>query len=97
MNKKIQTRLSENAFKKDRFGYLSFAAFIAITIMLFSVSVLLFSNLTGAIDHLMESAECTDFLQMHSGEYDEKLLQQFADERPDVESWQADVIEFFIL
>lgn len=88
MGNRIFFRMNRAAWKKDKFGTVIFSCFIAITVMLFSLSVLMFSNLTGAIDHLMEIAKTPDFLQMHAGAIDVSELEQFAEERNDIEKWQ---------
>ncbi|MGN0412379.1 MAG: ABC transporter permease [Lachnospiraceae bacterium] len=88
MKQNIFSRMTLSAWKRDLFGTIIFSCFTAITVMLFSLSILLFSNLTGAIDHLMEMAKTPDFLQMHTGELDPIEIEKFVQERQDVEDWQ---------
>ena len=88
MAKNIFQRMTFNVWKKDKFGAVSFSAFVAISVMLFSLTVLLFSNLLGAIYHLMDIAKTPDYLQMYNGVINEKKLEEFASKRTDIENWQ---------
>ena len=56
------------------------AVFMAASALLTALTVLLFSSLLGAIDHLMEQAQTPDFLQMHTGEISVEELSYFAGE-----------------
>ena len=88
MRNNIQTRMTKSAWRSDWFSTISFTSFIAISIMMMSLTLMLFMNLTGAIEHLMEEAKTPDFLQMHVGEIDDTQLSGFAQERKDVENYQ---------
>ena len=88
MKDNIYTRMTKEAWRKDRFSVAGFTAFVAISVAMISLTALLFANLTGAIDHLMKQAKTPDFLQMHAGEIDEALIQEFASERPEVADYQ---------
>ena len=88
MKQNIFSRMTLSAWKRDQFGTMIFSCFTAITVMLFPLSILLFSNLTGAIDHLMEMAKTPDFLQMHTGELNPIEIETFVKGRQDVEDWQ---------
>ena len=88
MKDNIYTRMTKEAWRKDRFSVAGFTAFVAISVAMISLTALLFANLTGAIDHLMKKAKTPDFLQMHAGEIDEALIQEFASERPEVADYQ---------
>lgn len=74
-----------------RHGFLSAVTtlFMALCAMLLALTILLFLNLSGAIDSLMERAQTPDFLQMHAGEIDREALRRFAESRQDVEQWQV--------
>ena len=60
--------MTKAAWRKDRFATGAFIAFVAICVAMISLTVVLFSNLTGAINHLMDTAKTPDFLQMHTGD-----------------------------
>lgn len=62
--------------------------FMAICAMLLALTIMLFLNLSGAIDSLMGQARTPDFLQMHTGEIDREALERFAESRPETEQWQ---------
>lgn len=63
--------------------------FMAICAMLLALTIMLFLNLSGAIDSLMEQAQTPDFLQMHAGGIDRDALDRFAESRPETEKWQV--------
>ena len=88
MAKNIFQRMTFNVWKKDKFGAVSFSAFVAISVMLFSLTVLLFSNLLGAINNLMDIPKTPDYLQTYNGVINEKKLEEFASKRTDIENWQ---------
>lgn len=88
MKNSIFGRMTRNTWKNDKFGAVCFSAFTGISVMLFALSVLLFTNLSGAIDYLMFSAKTPDFLQMHSGKLNEDELIRFADTRSDIRDFQ---------
>lgn len=89
MRRNIFSRMTLSAWKKDIFGTIIFSCFISITVMLFSLSILLFSNLTGAIDCLIDISKTPDFLQMHTGYVDITKLENFAKARNDIEDWKV--------
>lgn len=62
--------------------------FMAVSAMLLALTVLLFTNLLGAIDDLMAKAQTPDFLQMHTGELAPEELRQFVTEQGEVKEWQ---------
>ena len=89
MKKTIFGRMTFNDWKKDRFGTIVFTAFVAISITLFSLTLLLFANLSGAINHLMKIAKTPDFLQMHAGPVEEAKLSEFASSTSGISQWQV--------
>ncbi len=62
--------------------------FMTISAALLALTVLLCTNLLGAIDNLMDNAIVPDFMQMHAGEVKERVLASFADNSPQVQDWQ---------
>ncbi len=52
--------------------------FMTISAALLALTVLLCTNLLGAIDNLMDNAIVPDFMQMHAGEVKERVLASFA-------------------
>lgn len=95
MKDNIYWRMTKESWRRDRFSTVSFTAFIAISVAMISLTAMLFANLTGAIDHLMEVAKTPDFLQMHSGDIDTDELEEFALSRPEVTDYQ--IIRFLNL
>ena len=70
MKENIYWSMTKEAWKRDRFSTISFTAFVAISVAMISLTTMLFTNLTGAIEHLMDVAKTPDFLQMHTGDID---------------------------
>lgn len=62
--------------------------FMTISALLLALTVLLFTNLLGVIDSLMEKAVVPDLLQMHTGMIEEEALFRFVESRPEVRDWQ---------
>ena len=76
---KIYLRLLINDFKKNKLITMAVFVIMAVSAALMGLTVMLFSGLLGSIDSLMTKAETCDFLQMHSGEIDEKALVRFSE------------------
>ena len=95
MKDNIYWRMTKGSWGRDRFSTVSFTAFVAISVAMISLTAMLFANLTGAIDHLMEVAETPDFLQMHTGDIDTDEVEEFALSRPEVVDYQ--IIRFLNL
>ncbi|MGN0153140.1 MAG: ABC transporter permease, partial [Lachnospiraceae bacterium] len=95
MKDNIYWRMTKESWRRDRFSTISFTAFIAISVAMISLTAMLFANLTGAIEHLMEVAKTPDFLQMHAGDINEDELEEFALSRPEVTDYQ--IIRFLNL
>lgn len=62
--------------------------FMTISAALLILTAMLMTNLLGAIDGLMDKAVTPDFVQMHTGEVDEKKIENFAKNRSDVQDLQ---------
>ena len=88
MKDKIYARMTKAAWRKDRFATGAFIAFVAICVAMISLTAVLFSNLTGAINHLMDTAKTPDFLQMHTGDINIEELEEFVKGRPEVRDYQ---------
>lgn len=84
----ILQKLIVGDIKKNRFSVSAMIAFVAVSVLLFSLTIILFSNLSGAIDGLMNEAKTPDFLQMHTGVLEKKEIKAFANSRSDLEAWQ---------
>lgn len=95
MKDNIYWRMTKEAWGRDRFSTVSFTAFVAISVAMISLTAMLFANLTGAMEHLMEVAKTPDFLQMHAGDMDTDELERFVLDRPEVADYQ--IIRFLNL
>lgn len=63
--------------------------FMAVCVMLFSVTVFLFAGLSSSVAGIMEQAQTPDFLQMHTGKVDMGRIEAFAKGETEVEKWQV--------
>ena len=81
-------RLILNDFKNNKLATVATCIFMTVNAALLGLAVLLFVNLSGAIDRLMDVAETPDFLQMHTGEIDESKVTEFTRQRNDVDKMQ---------
>lgn len=88
MKDNIYWKMTKESWKKDKFSTISFTAFVSISITMISLTVMLFINLTTAIDHLMDIAKTPDFFQMHTGDIDKNKLQDFALNKEEVADYQ---------
>ncbi|MBP3469298.1 MAG: hypothetical protein J6K26_07255 [Lachnospiraceae bacterium] len=89
MKDNIYRRMTINSWARDWFATISFIVFAAISVAMISLTTMLFMNLTGAINHLMEVAKTPDYLQMHTGEIDTEVLEDFALGRSEVLDYQV--------
>lgn len=81
-------KLIRNDIRQNKLFSIMTAVFMAASALLTALTVLLFSSLLGAIDHLMEQAQTPDFLQMHTGEISVEELSYFAGEQEEISEWQ---------
>jgi len=85
----MERRMIINDIKANKLVSAATCIFMAVTAMLLGLSILLYASLADSIDSLMIEAKTPDFLQMHTGELDMDLLNDFAQQREDVEAMQV--------
>src|SRR6056297_589195 len=85
-------RLVRNDILRNKTTTAITVLFVTATALLVTLAVILFVNLAGAIDTLMEDAKTPHFLQMHSGSLDRSRLDSFVDDHPEIVDHQ--VLEF---
>ena len=81
-------KLVREDIRNNKFSTGAIVLFSGISVMLFTLTIILFANLLGAIDRLMEKARTPDYLQMHAGVVVEKEIQEFAQANPQVKECQ---------
>ena len=81
-------KLIWNDIRQNKLLSAATTVFMAVSSMLLALTVVLFMNLLGAIDDLMEQAKTPDFLQMHTGEINQEEIIRFAEEQEEVKEWQ---------
>ena len=85
----MNRRMIINDIKANKLVSAATGIFMAVTAMLLGLSILLYASLADSIDSLMTEAKTPDFLQMHMGELDVDRLNDFAQQREDVEAMQV--------
>lgn len=84
----MERRMIINDIKANKLVSAATCIFMAVTAMLLGLSILLYASLADSIDSLMTEAKTPDFLQMHTGELEMDLLNDFAQQREDIEAMQ---------
>lgn len=82
-------KIIRNDIKKSKMITATVTTFILIAAMLTSLAASLTVNLFGAIDNMLFSAKSLDYMQMHTGDVDMRLLQHFAETNDSVEDYQV--------
>ncbi len=75
--------------RNNRFLSAAVCLFMAVCVMLFGLTVFLLTGLSSSVAGIMQTAKTPDFLQMHTGDVDEKALEDFAREDEAVEAWKV--------
>lgn len=81
-------KLIWNEVRQNKLMSAAAVFFMTISAALLALTVMLFTNLLGAIDSLMDKALVPDFMQMHAGTVDETELAGFAANAPEIQDWQ---------
>lgn len=81
-------KLIWNDVRQNRMFSAAAIFFMTISAALLILTALLFTELFGTIDRLMDKAAVPDLMQMHAGEVDKGALARFAESRPEVRKWQ---------
>ena len=81
-------KLIWNDVRRNKLMSAATVFFMAISAALLTLTVLLCTNLLGAINSLMDNAIVPDFTQMHVGEVEEDAFARFAGNSPEVQDWQ---------
>lgn len=85
----VRKTLVWNDIRRSRMLAVATMIFMAVSAMFMALTVLLGISLLHSINTLMEQARTPDFLQMHTGDLDEKSLQEFADDHAQIRNWQV--------
>lgn len=82
-------RLLWNEIRNHKLLSISTVIFMAISSLFIALSAVLFTDLLGSVNGLMDMAKTPDYLQMHAGEMDVDQVEAFAEEYPGVDCWQV--------
>lgn len=89
-------KLIWNDIKKNKLSSCAAVFFMAASVMFAVLAVILFSDLAGAIDGLMDKAEVPDYMQMHAGELNEADIACFAERHAQMNSMMASSKRFLV-
>ena len=81
-------RLLQNDIRNHKLLSISTVIFMAASSMLISLAAILFTDLLGSVDGLMERARTPDYLQMHAGKMETDKVRMYAEEHPEIDNWQ---------
>ena len=81
-------RLLWNDIRNHKLLALCTVIFMAASSLFISLAAVLFADLLGSVDSLMEKAVTPDYLQMHAGDIQTENIKAFADEHPEIDNWQ---------
>ncbi len=81
-------KIIRNDIRKNKVVAASTCFFMAVSVLLFILTIYLFGSVFCSIGSLMEQAKSPDFIQMHAGHIEEKEICDFADKQP-IAKWQV--------
>ena len=87
MKDRLYLRYSRNDLKRNWGVNTALMAILVLSAFLMATGCMVMERLLGGITQLFEEATPPHFLQMHTGDYDVKALDDFAAAHPEIESW----------
>ena len=81
-------RLIKNDLKENKISMLVIGLFLLLTLTLSFAATRLTVSLSNSIERFVETAKSPHLLQMHSGSVDRERLKNFAQQHPEIASWQ---------
>ena len=87
MKDRLYLRYSRNDLKRNWGVNTALMAILVLSAFLMATGCMVMERLLGGINQLFEEAKPPHFLQMHTGDYDAKALDDFAAAHPEIESW----------
>lgn len=85
----MNARMIRKDLARNKVVTLTLFCFILIASLLVSGAVRIITEMTGAVDALFSHAAAPDFVQMHTGEYDQGAIDAFAAQTPIVKAQQT--------
>ena len=87
MKDRLYLRYSRNDLKRNWGVNAVLIAILVLSAFLMATGCMVMERLLGGINQLFEEAKPPHLLQMHTGDYDAKALNDFAAAHPEIESW----------
>ena len=87
MKDRLYLRYSRNDLKRNWGVNTVLMAILVLSAFLMATGCMVMERLLGGINQLFEEAKPPHFLQMHTGDYDAKALDDFAAAHPGIEAW----------
>lgn len=86
----IGLRMLRREVVRDTGVNLSLLVVLTLSAFLMATGASVLERLAGASEQLFEQTQPPHFLQMHSGDYDQKALEEFAQAHPTIDSWMIE-------
>ena len=87
MKDRLYLRYSRNDLTRNWGVNTALMVILILSAFLMATGCMVMERLVGGINQLFDEARPPHFLQMHTGDYDAKALDEFAASRPGIESW----------
>jgi len=87
MKDRLYLRYSRNDLTRNWGVNTALMAILVLSAFLMATGCMVMERLLGGINQLFEEATPPHFLQMHTGDYDAKALDDFAAAHPEIDSW----------
>ena len=87
MKDRLYLRYSRNDLTRNWGVNTALMIILILSAFLMATGCMVMERLVGGINQLFEDAKPPHFLQMHTGDYDAKALDDFAAAHPGIESW----------
>ncbi len=87
MKDRLYLRYSRNDLTRNWGVNTALMIILILSAFLMATGCMVMERLVGGINQLFEDAKPPHFLQMHTGDYDTKALDDFAAAHPEIESW----------
>ncbi|MFV0430355.1 MAG: ABC transporter permease [Arachnia sp.] len=84
---RLLLRYGVNDIRRNKGVNAALLAILVLSAFLMATGAMVMERVLGSVDALFEVAKPPHFLQMHSGDYDQAALRNFADQEPLVQEW----------
>ncbi|WP_240643860.1 ABC transporter permease [Antribacter gilvus] len=83
----LYSRYAVNDLVRNKGVNAALLVILVLSAFLMATGAMVIERLAGSVGQLFAQAQPPHFLQMHKGDYDERALEQFAADRPEIDAW----------